>query len=248
MSIPGSVMLYAGQEVGTSSQRGAISWGQDPNGMYPYYYKITNARKLLPALRTGRWATLTNNQSSNCYSYARFGTGMDPVIWLGNFSFNSQIVTVNVNPTQLGLQPDSTYVITDLLTGTHFSSLGSQLTSILTSLSPYQARLWVVSDTVVSVNANEPVLPLPLETKLGEAYPNPFNPTTMVPFALSQPAKVSLKVYDLLGREVITLVDGMMEAGEHQAMWDGHTAGSGVYFVVMRTANMQQARKLVLLR
>jgi len=252
MCLPGAVMLYAGQEIGTTSQRGTITWSVDPNGMYPHYYRLTNARKLLPAMRTGSFTLLDNNQNTSCYSFARYGANMDPVIFVGDFSPSSSVVTLTINLPQLGLHADSTYVVTELLSGTYYSTQGSQLASLLTSLSGYQSRVWVVSDSVISVDVPPAQQPLPQKTELGAAYPNPFNPVTTLPLELSSPVHVTLKIFDVLGREVAMVMDAPLQAGVHQIVWDsraaGREVGSGIYFAVMQAGKTTQIRKLVLLK
>jgi tetratricopeptide (TPR) repeat protein len=69
------------------------------------------------------------------------------------------------------------------------------------------------------------------EDKLLTAYPNPFNPTTIISYQLPVVSNVSLKVYDILGREVAALANGTLEAGYHTATFDGSRLASGVYFV-----------------
>jgi hypothetical protein len=76
---------------------------------------------------------------------------------------------------------------------------------------------------------------LPQDFSLAQNYPNPFNPATRITFALPEQASVSLRVYDVLGREVATLASGLMAAGYHTAVWNGVTGSgtdvsSGVYF------------------
>jgi glycosidase len=252
MTIPGDVMLYAGQEIGTTSQRGLPAWGTDPNGMYPHYYRLANARKLLPALRTGRFSVLSNSQNTTCYSYSRYIAGEVPVVWVGNFSANSQVVSVSVNLAALGLSPDSTYVVSDLLGGTSFTSSGSQLTSIVNVLPAYASRVYAISDHAISVDVPPSRAALPKSTTLGDAYPNPFNPSTILPLELNASSFVTLKIYDLLGREVATIVNGQLGAGFHSVTWDGTSAGrdvsSGLYFAVMRAGSVHQVRKLMLIR
>ena len=93
--------------------------------------------------------------------------------------------------------------------------------------------------------------------RLGNARPNPFNPRTTIDYSVAAASRVTLRVYDLAGREVRTLVDGDAEPGEHVTVWDGTTdtgrrAASGVYFVKMEApggaGSFLATRKLVLLK
>jgi hypothetical protein len=83
---------------------------------------------------------------------------------------------------------------------------------------------------------------------LFQNYPNPFNPSTTTSFSLPHAAVVSLKVYDVLGREVATLVDGREEAGEHSVKWNAEGFASGVFFYRLKAGDFVQTRKLVLVR
>jgi hypothetical protein len=82
---------------------------------------------------------------------------------------------------------------------------------------------------------------IPATYALEQNYPNPFNPSTTIRFALPEPGHVSLRVYDLLGREVRTLVDDLHGAGYASAIWDGTSGAglpvsSGIYFVRLEVA------------
>ena len=72
-------------------------------------------------------------------------------------------------------------------------------------------------------------LNVPETYSLGQNYPNPFNPSTAICYALPENAYVSLRVYNCLGQEVATLVDGQLTAGQHQVTWDARNLASGVY-------------------
>lgn len=77
-------------------------------------------------------------------------------------------------------------------------------------------------------------------------YPNPFNPSTRISFTLKDGGKVSLKVYDVLGKEVANLADGVYEVGKHVASFDGSNLASGIYFYRLVTPNATITKKMVL--
>ena len=79
------------------------------------------------------------------------------------------------------------------------------------------------------------------------SYPNPFNPTTNIGYQLIENSRVSIKVYDILGRQILTLVDGNKTAGQYTAVFDGSHFASGVYFVRMMVqgSNAQQLVKIL---
>lgn len=92
--------------------------------------------------------------------------------------------------------------------------------------------------------------PAPVEHfKLQQNYPNPFNPETIISYSLSVPENVKIVVYDIDGREVMTLVDATKSAGNHSVVFDGQTLASGMYFYRLITDGMPQAsRKMLLLK
>ncbi len=86
----------------------------------------------------------------------------------------------------------------------------------------------------------------PVVTALLGSYPNPFNPTTAIRYQLSSVSDVSLVVYDVLGREVATLVDGVQEAGEHSVILDGSRLASGVYYYRLLAGSFSDTGRLIL--
>jgi len=83
---------------------------------------------------------------------------------------------------------------------------------------------------------------------LSQNYPNPFNPTTTIRFSLPKREHVTLKVFDVLGREVATLVDGVKDAGEHSVVWNDAYVSSGVYFYRLTTPQFSQTKTMVLIK
>jgi hypothetical protein len=94
---------------------------------------------------------------------------------------------------------------------------------------------------------------IPHEFVLQQNYPNPFNPTTEIQFSIPKSDNVKLVVYDLLGRQIRTLVDETMHSGDHRVMWDGtdgagRSVATGVYFYGLKSGDKMAVRKMVLLR
>ncbi len=94
----------------------------------------------------------------------------------------------------------------------------------------------ILSNRIV-ILAVDPISPAPKVFTLFQNYPNPFNPTTTISYQLPTQSHVTLKVFDVLGREVETLVDQMKAAGEYTATWNAEKVPSGVYFYRIITAS-----------
>ncbi len=93
----------------------------------------------------------------------------------------------------------------------------------------------------------------PIEFTLGQNYPNPFNPSTEIKYRIPKASRVTLNIYDLLGRDVAKLVDQWQPAGEYTTRWDGSASSSGVYFytLVAKSENevlWTRTRKLILVK
>ena len=97
-------------------------------------------------------------------------------------------------------------------------------------------------------SAGEEPVELPAAWSLEQNYPNPFNPLTEIRFAVPRAEFVTLKVFNLLGQEVATLVDGLMQAGVHHAGFDGANLASGVYLYRVESASFSATRKMLLMK
>ncbi len=94
----------------------------------------------------------------------------------------------------------------------------------------------------------EMVSGLPLNYRLEQNFPNPFNPVTTIRYSVSKTSNVSLKVFDILGREVQTLVNTMQAPGQYTVTLNAQGLGSGVYFYRLNTGNFIETKKLMLLK
>ena len=94
---------------------------------------------------------------------------------------------------------------------------------------------------------------VPASFKLVRNTPNPFNPVTTVGYHLPSESRVTIRVFDVTGRVVTTLVDGVVEPGRHTVVWNGtnehgESVGSGVYFCTMETPEYRGSHKMMLLK
>lgn len=112
---------------------------------------------------------------------------------------------------------------------------------------------FIVEGTPTDINESQPNS-LPNKIVLKQNYPNPFNPTTSISFELPKKSKVSLEVYNVLGKKVTTLIDNeIMTAGIHKVEWDGKNhlhrkVASGLYFYRLRTDDNSLTKKMMLLK
>ncbi len=88
----------------------------------------------------------------------------------------------------------------------------------------------------------------PTEFRLYQNYPNPFNPTTIIGFAIPYAAHTTLKVFDITGRQVTTLVNGWRTPGIHKVTFDGSNLATGLYFARLKCKNYTQTQKMLLLK
>jgi hypothetical protein len=98
------------------------------------------------------------------------------------------------------------------------------------------------------IDKQDPVFVTPSEFEVLGTYPNPFNPTTSIRFALPEAGKVSLLIYDVTGRLVANLVDGYRTAGIHDVTFDASGFASGIYFYRLSTGNFTTTGKMVMMK
>ena len=109
------------------------------------------------------------------------------------------------------------------------------------------------SNSVSAVLSADEKIGLPTEFALKQNYPNPFNPSTQIQYALPEDAMVTISIYDLMGRKVRTLVDGVQDAGYRTVMWNatndmGRLVSAGVYIYSIQAGDFVQNRKMVLMK
>ncbi|HVO76143.1 MAG TPA: T9SS type A sorting domain-containing protein, partial [Ignavibacteriaceae bacterium] len=88
----------------------------------------------------------------------------------------------------------------------------------------------------------------PAEYTLSQNYPNPFNPSTKIQYSVSNPGFIKLTVYNILGQQVETLVNGFKNAGTYEITWNASNLSSGIYFYRIEAGNFVSVKKMTLLK
>jgi hypothetical protein len=88
----------------------------------------------------------------------------------------------------------------------------------------------------------------PTQLTLSQNYPNPFNPSTTIEYQIPRQSLVTLRIFDLLGREVVVLVNEIKQAGTHSVKWDASRLSSGVYFYTITAGSYRETKRMILMK
>lgn len=136
---------------------------------------------------------------------------------------------------------------TDISAGGFFSGSIDEVRFFNNGLSSDQVFKIYKKDISSSVSSDpEPLVPA--KYQLYQNYPNSFNPVTNIRFELPQTSNVTLKVYDITGRIVSTMVNEVRQAGSHQIIFNGGNLASGIYIYELKTTHYSIIRKLTLIK
>jgi hypothetical protein len=177
------------------------------------------------------------------------------VSWSGSDDANVYQYTVYVseNSTPFKVWLSNTSDTSGVFTGEHGKNYGFFSIAIDTAGNVEQAKLSAETSTMVlSVSDGSSI---PYQFNLSQNYPNPFNPATTIKYTIAEASKVTLTIYDILGRELTVLVDEVQTAGHKQVVWDASSYPSGVYFYRIMAVGenksgnkFTQTKKLLLLK
>jgi hypothetical protein len=87
---------------------------------------------------------------------------------------------------------------------------------------------------------------IPVSNSLSQNFPNPFNPSTTIYYGLKEAGNVTIKIYNALGQEIVTLVNERKESGYHYAEWNASGCPSGMYFYKIQSGNYTESKKMIL--
>jgi len=143
--------------------------------------------------------------------------------------YGSEEISISFNPNEDGYFKDHLYIISD--------TDSSRIAQVMV--------LAGRTDTIFSNIQNDDVI---TKFSLEQNYPNPFNPSTTIQYQMPKSGLVTLKIYDVLGREIITLVNEELSAGKHEADFDALGFNSGVYFYRLQAGSFIETKKMVLMK
>jgi hypothetical protein len=204
-------------------------------------YKITN---------------LTHTWDSDVRMYAQhLGTGSRIVNWVGGSGDNFINTVLNdsgTTPIASGVAPfTGTFIPSSPLSGFNGLNPDGYWKLVLTDSAAGDTGLltgWCIQITRTCPIGGIQTIEIPNYYSLGQNYPNPFNPATVIKFTLPESQNVKLVVFDILGREVKTLVNEVRSPGVYEVNFDASGLSSGIYFYRLITDNFTDTRKMLMIK
>ena len=267
---PGFPMIWNGQEVGwgygisgakEDRNRSTIGWEfQGKPILQQHYQRLAWIRGSYPAFATQTFERISTGnalvygllrkyQNENIVSLSNFGSANASVSLTLTAAGSSNILIPNPQDGKIyyvsDVYNDSIYQITFTGGTTNFSM----------NLPGYGSAVLVISDSIRSITV--PNLTsideidgaiIPSEYSLSQNFPNPFNPSTTIRYQIPQSGFVSLKVYDMIGREVETLVSNVQQGGTYTVTLDGSRLSSGIYFYSLRAGKFTETKKMMFIK
>lgn len=257
-------------------RRGIINWNFSGRDLLtPHYQRIGQIRNQFPAFSQHKLDTNGDGQvnSSDESDFDRITTS-DGIVYaflrpfndsngltVVNFSNASKTVVMNLATANLkftgGFNQGSTYWINNLYSDTSYQRLGSELANFGVTLPAYGSAVFTISTEEQSVvlppippivSVDDDLSSLPEDYNLFQNYPNPFNPSTTIRYSLTKPDLVRIKIYDILGREVKTLVNEIKQVGTYEVQFNAAGLASGIYFYRIESGSFIQTKKMILLK
>ena len=214
--------------------------------MYVSSFTISGVNLFAGTYYDGAFLSIDNGNNWN-----PINTGLTSATISTIFAYNNKLVaaTFNGNGSDIYLSTNN---------GSNWAKFNTGLTSdiyvydfISSGNNIYTATsqgIWrrPISELILGVHQSRSEVPTIFS--LSQNYPNPFNPTTNIAFTIPLKSFVTLKIFDVLGREAATIVSEELSAGAYTRQWNAKSVSSGIYFYSLVTDSFKETKKLVLLR
>jgi len=195
------------------------------------------------------YAVMKNTGSTTLHIKFQKMARVIPNNWAADMCYGLCYVNTEVIPpsTTVDLAPgtvDSTFEVTWTVPS---QGMGTQTIRMFNNDNPsqYQEVTFHLRRTTTAIT---PISSTVKSFELKQNYPNPFNPTTNINFSIPKSQNVSLKIYDMMGKEVAELVNQFMQAGEYKADFSGASLSSGVYYYALKTDEFSSIKSMVLVK
>ncbi len=232
-------LIYGGQEAGLNHrlqffEKDQIIWQSHPFAqMYKTLFRLKRENKAIwNGDAGGQPQRILTNDNPSIYAFIREKDG-SRVFEVFNFTTQEKTFTFEG----------------DVYTGTYRDAFTNDTVTFSVNaemtLPAWGYKIYEIGSGITSVNDKELS---PNEFRLLQNYPNPFNPETTIQFNIPEKSFVTLKIYDMLGREVTTLVNDELNIGTHQIDFKAGGLSSGIYFYNLSTKNFSETKKLLLIK
>ncbi|MBM4165628.1 MAG: choice-of-anchor B family protein [Ignavibacteria bacterium] len=222
--------------------------------VYPYFF---SGKWIASDMQSGLYLMNFNelkprNRPSLLYPNDGDSVGNSPTIFRWTKSTDNvedphwyELRISNANFSKRWKTNDTSFTISDF-TGMQFGQLYQWEVWVVDEYSEVkcnQRNVFVFNGVSVGIN-NERTIPQ--EISLSQNYPNPFNPETKISFTLSKEEQVTLKIFNLIGEEVTTLIDGIQPKGNFEIVWNANEHTSGIYLYRLTVGNTTETKKMLL--
>jgi 1,4-alpha-glucan branching enzyme len=208
---------------------------------FKYYQTLIKQRLKNPALYQGELKKLYRFDAAKTIAYGYVDTLTDSKLMVV-----ANLHPFNQTPANIPWLGDGTWY--DIFDQSQLVVTGNTVASM--PMNAFTAKVYSNKTNaqlgITSVKSSAAVVPVQFE--LQQNYPNPFNPSTMIRYSVPVNGFVSLKVYDMLGREVSTLVGDVQNAGEYSVALDGTRLSSGMYFYTLSSGGAVATKKMLILK
>lgn len=175
--------------------------------------------------------------------YSSLGLGFDTIVYKNTFTIGSGFGT----SVAVSRAHGSSGVYAPAITGYYFNGSPGFAGAGVIYAGVGPSKVWFNGSDIIT-GINNPSADIPGDFRLNQNYPNPFNPVTKIEFSVPRSSHVRISVFDVMGREVMTLVNERMAPGKYEANWDASAFSSGVYFYRMSAEGFVETRKMMVVK
>jgi hypothetical protein len=203
----------------------------------------------LPALYNNNYSEISVTPSTYVFGFRRWFEDQN-VFTIMNMGATETSVNVTLPVAQFNLDTTVTYYLTDLISGEVITGSLGELEQFNISIPKFSSKVYLLADSIVAVSVDneENKIIVPNIFELSQNFPNPFNPITTISYSIPSEGKVELLVYDILGREIQTLVNEIKTQGQYEIIFDGKDLSTGVYFYRLNFDGYSSVKKMLIIK